>query len=88
MTSRVIWLRQAKSELADLWVSAVDRKSVTDSARELEEALQYDGANAGESREGNLRILFGSTLACYYLYREFDRTSIIVKIWQRKTTTN
>lgn len=76
MTSRVEWTRQAKNELAELWLSAIDRNSVTDSAREIENALKYDGANAGESRVGSLRILFGSELNCYYVYREFDRTAI------------
>ncbi len=66
MSFRVTWRRRAKRELADVWLNAVDRNDVTAAAHRVEVLLQREPITAGESRQGNRRLLFEGPLGVLY----------------------
>lgn len=70
---QVFWNESADNELAQIWLTAPDRQAVSNAAREIDELLRRDPLNAGESREGNYRILFVSPLVVQYEVIEPDR---------------
>jgi len=56
----VYCVKQAGDDLADIWLNAVDRQSITNAADAVEAELRRAPESAGESRFGNRRILFCS----------------------------
>lgn len=43
----VVWVTDARNELADLWMSASDRQAVTDAADWIDRALAWDPVGLG-----------------------------------------
>lgn len=61
---RVIWLKDALENLADIWVHADSntRKSITAATHSLDNNLQTDPLLQGESRSGNDRVVFAGPI--------------------------
>ena len=74
----VIYRPYAADELAAIWLDAMDRMAVTDAANLIAEQLSRDPLTAGESREGNIRVLCEEPLAIFFDVNEQDRT---VTVW-------
>ena len=58
MTWNVDWLSLARQELLDIGVVADDLDRFAQASEDLERALAHDPDRLGESREGNLRLVF------------------------------
>lgn len=71
----------ADGQLAAIWITARNRGSVTAAALEIENALADEPLAVGESREGNLRILFVEPLGVRYLVEPEDLRVVIVQFW-------
>jgi hypothetical protein len=71
----------ADGQLAALWITARDRASVTAAALEIEKALSVEPLAAGESREGNQRILFIGPLGVRYLVEPEDLRVVSIQFW-------
>ena len=56
MTWKVFWLPNAEQELADVWLQATDRSSVSNAALAKDYSLSVDPENLGESRPNERRI--------------------------------
>jgi plasmid stabilization system protein ParE len=65
MKYEVIWAPAAVDQLAELWTSSVDRNAVAAAADEIEGLLRSSARSAGESREGNERIVFAPPLVAF-----------------------
>ncbi len=63
MNYRLRWRRRAKDELADVWLRASDKSTVTRAAHQLEVQLRRDPYGIGESRSGAVRYVFEGPLA-------------------------
>lgn len=81
MRFTVVCTASADGELAAIWIAAEDRTAVSAAAREIEKALMESPLDHGESREGNLRILFLSPLGVRYIVHADDRRVIVVQFW-------
>jgi hypothetical protein len=75
----VRWKRSALNELATLWTQAdsVTREAITTATNEFDQALQQNPASKGESREGDVRILFIFPLGIRF---DVDRQQSIVQV--------
>lgn len=71
----------ADGELAAIWIAAEDRKAVSDAANDIEKALATAPLDHGESREGNLRILFVAPLGARYTVQVENGRVVIVQFW-------
>lgn len=58
MNFTVIWDDDAEARLAAIYLTAADKNAVSRAAYVLEQRLQTDPANAGESREAGERVTF------------------------------
>jgi hypothetical protein len=80
---RVEWLREAVSELADLWIKAdsPSRQVLTEVTHALDQELQADPFRQSESREEEVRILFADPLAVLFEVELQQRIVWILHVW-------
>jgi hypothetical protein len=62
----VRWSDRADEELAAAWLAAADRDAVNRAADQVDELLAHDPAGQGESRSGNIRLLYERPLSVLY----------------------
>ncbi len=77
----VVWSPTAENELAALWLNPALRAAVTRASRLLDQRLERDGANEGESRAGNRRIAFEAPLGITFLVDAAARRLMVTHIW-------
>ncbi len=70
MKYTVTWKSSVKMRLADIWMTAPDRKAVTTAADAIDGLLRGSPLDQGESRSGTVRILVVLPLAVVYEVRE------------------
>jgi hypothetical protein len=80
---RVEWLREAVSELADIWIKADSplRQVITEATHTLDQELQADPFRQSESREGEVRILFARPLGVLFEVDPRQRIVSIMHVW-------
>lgn len=65
----VLYRPSAQDQLARIWMNARDQQAVTNAADEIDRILASDPLRAGESRDGNTRIIIEQPLtALFELY--------------------
>lgn len=82
MTFTVVWLDSGAGELAEIWLSAIDRPLITAAARDIDHRLRVQPDAVGESREGSRRILIAGPLAVTYEIRSEDRLVRVLDVWR------
>lgn len=71
----------ADGELAAIWITAKDRKAVSEAAMQIEQGLSATPLDHGESRDGSQRIMFLAPLGVRYLVYPADLRVVIVQFW-------
>jgi hypothetical protein len=85
MNYTVLWSRSAQSELAELWISAVDRAALSAAADLMDAALASNPFDCGESREqSEFRIMFAYPLAIELQVNQIKRTVVVAAVWQTR----
>ncbi len=83
MNYTVLWRRFAENLLADLWRTAPDRNAVAAAADRIDQLLQRDPLDLGESRdEESLRILCEPPLAVDYEVDVENRVVSVLRVWR------
>ena len=80
MRYTVTWKPSVKQRLADIWMTAPDRRAVTEAANAIDRSLQVGPLDQGESRSGTARILIVLSLAVVYDVREHDRLVEVLSV--------
>jgi hypothetical protein len=80
----VNWLSTPERMLAELWTGAADRSEIAAAADEMDQALQYDPENVGESRPDGRRILFRLPLGILYRIHPKARKVEVTHLWRIK----
>ena len=80
MKYTVTWKPSVKQRLADIWMTAPDRRAVTTTADSIDKLLQVDPMDQGESRSGTTRILIVLPLAVVYDVRHEDRLVEVLSV--------
>lgn len=86
MNYNVDWSPDAERELADVWLNSPDRGAVTKAAAVIDQLLERDPENQGESRLKGRRILFAAPLAVIYRLHADERKVIVLHIWRFRTS--
>lgn len=86
MNYSVVWLPDAEQELADLWLNSSDRGAITKAAAVLDQLLERDPAQEGESRPNGRRILFAAPLAAIYRVHSDKEQVDVLHVWQFRTS--
>jgi len=66
MNCRVNWQEEAENQLAEIWVSALDKPAVAAASRRVDQLPALDPLSQGEQRNGYDRILFVTPIAVLY----------------------
>lgn len=77
----VLWTPEAEHELAALWLNTRYRDAVTRAANAVDSALSRNPLAEGESRAGDMRIMFEPPLALEFEVSESDRTVYVLAVW-------
>jgi len=85
MRYTVLWTHTAEQDLAAIWMDARDRNSVTSAASSLDALLREQADTQGESRYGNVRIMFAPPLGVEFEVLEEDRTVYVLAVWAFQT---
>jgi len=80
MKYTVTWKPSVKERLAEIWMTAPDRKAVTTAADAVDGLLRDNPLQQGESRSGDIRVLIVSPLAVVYEVRNEDRLVEVLAI--------
>jgi hypothetical protein len=78
----VVWVPSTAQELADVWLKASDRNAVTQAAFRLDQRLEQDPENEGESRPGNRRVAFEPPLGITFKVDRASRTVRVLRVWR------
>jgi plasmid stabilization system protein ParE len=77
----VRWKRSAVSRLAQLWLEASDRSAVTEAVDRIDRQLAIDPQHAGESRSGDIRVLFEPPVGVFFEVEEHARAVHVLRVW-------
>ena len=81
MRYTVIWLPDAEQELAAIWLAAMDRRVVTQTAHTIDLLLRHDPVTQGESREEDRRILIALPFCVVFRVLEQARRVEVIHVW-------
>lgn len=73
MKFTVVWKPAAERQLAEIWLTATDRRVISAATEEIESALATRPEDVGESRPLDCRIAFVQPLAVTYRVNLADR---------------
>jgi hypothetical protein len=77
----VIWTPAAENDLAAIWLIAPDRDAVNSAVNTIDYLLRRDPETKGESRSGNVRILFVPPLGIDFEVLVDDRIVYVLTAW-------
>ncbi len=75
----VVWHREGRDELAEIWTDAQDCNAVTAAADLIDQQLADDAAKKGTELSEGLRALFVPPLRVLFVVREDDR--VVEVLW-------
>jgi hypothetical protein len=80
MNFTVEWTAEALDQLAALWRASADPPSVTAASYRIVSAILADPLGAGESREGDYRIVFDPPLAAVYRVYPAQQLALVTAV--------
>ncbi|HJT31647.1 MAG TPA: hypothetical protein VJ783_06305 [Pirellulales bacterium] len=81
----VVWRRRANNQLAELWLDADDRSSITADAHEIDRRLSEQAPEWGNEIIPNLRWMEVGKLRAYFTITESNRRVEVVAVFARTT---
>lgn len=84
MKYTVTWTEAALDELATIWSQADDRVAVTAASNEIDRLLGASPYTQGESRRGNVRVMFEGSLGADFAVFVNDRIVQVLTVWRVK----
>ncbi len=80
MKFTVVWKATAEAQLAQLWMTATDRKAIREAADAIEFVLRSDPVSFGESRDSQTRVAIITPLVVHFEVHEDDRQVIVLTL--------
>jgi hypothetical protein len=80
----VIYRPDAADELAAIWINAADRQAIADAANSIDRQLGGNPLSAGESRDGDSRVLWESPLVVFFDVNQQDCSVIVWGIYSQR----
>jgi len=82
MSWKVVWKPEAERRLTSIWLSDRMRQRITDATHEIDAVLATDPLNAGESRDGNDRVLFAKPLGALVEVLQDMHMVNVLEVWR------
>jgi hypothetical protein len=82
----VIYRLAAQDDLAGAWLNSSDPQAVADAADKIDRILAVNPLDAGESRDGDSRVIFERPLTVMYdVYPDDNRVEVFAVFdWSRR----
>jgi hypothetical protein len=81
----VIYRPPAQDELASIWLNSLNRQAVANAADQIDRILSDNPLGAGESRDGNTRILTERPLTVLYdVYLDDALVEVFAVFYRRR----
>ncbi len=84
MKYTVTWTQAALDELATIWSQADDRAAVAAASNEIDRLLATSPDSQGESRRGNVRVMFKGPLGADFEILAEDCKVQVLTTWRVK----
>jgi mRNA-degrading endonuclease RelE of RelBE toxin-antitoxin system len=78
----VYWLPSAEEELTRLWLDPLSRRKITEATEEVDRLLRINPSELGESRDGDLRVMFVDPLGVSFIVDENQTAVVVVEMWR------
>jgi hypothetical protein len=80
---QVTWLQPALDELTTIWTQAdsASRRAITAATHSIDQVLQADPQNQGESREEGERVLFAFPLGIAFEVDDQQSVVWVLHVW-------
>ena len=82
MRFTVTWSEDAECRLAEIWLAASDRRTVTEATSRIDDELGRHADTVGEGRSATRRIFFVPPLAIEFRVSTDDRLATVFAVWQ------
>jgi hypothetical protein len=82
MHYEIIWIKDAESDLAQIWLNADNRQSILIACQNIDSALEINPLDCGESRAENRRIGFTHPLGFEFEVLARERKVYVLAIWR------
>jgi len=76
----VVWEKNARNELTELWLRAIDRRAVSGAANEIDRSHADDAPDQGAEVSEGLRVFFCPPLQVLFIARTEDRIAEVVAV--------
>jgi hypothetical protein len=76
----VLWHKEATNDLAELWIEAIDRRSVANAANAIDIELNSEPATKGHELSEGLRVFVEPPLQVLFVVREEDRAVEVLRL--------
>ena len=80
MRYTVVWTPAARDQLAELWLQAADRATVTQATHQIDQTLRDDPDTKGVDFYGD-RLLVVPPLQVVFVVRADDLTAEVQQVW-------
>ena len=77
----VRWKRTALDKLTELWLDATDRVAINNAVEEIDRLLASNPHEAGESRSGDIRVLFCQPLGAFFEIDDARNVVHVLRVW-------
>jgi hypothetical protein len=78
MKATVVWTQDAMNQLANAWLNAADRASVTNAADRIDAHLKQDSDSSGVPYDDHTLLLIVRPLVVRYEFQAMDNLVIVV----------
>jgi plasmid stabilization system protein ParE len=78
----ITWTVDAENDLATLWLDPGFRAALTKASQAVDEVLEAEGPEAGESRAGDRRILFAHPVGVYFRFDSGEGQVYVLNVWR------
>jgi plasmid stabilization system protein ParE len=78
----VVWEEAAERSLTSIWLADRSLQRINEAAHEIDAMLAANPLDAGESRGGNVRIVFAQPLSALVEVHEAQRITRVLELWR------
>ena len=82
MKWKVIWQPSVEQQVASFWLNPAWRAELNQVTAAIDRQLQIDPFAVGESRLGDMRIMFEPPYGVYFFIHEPSLTVYVLRIWR------
>jgi hypothetical protein len=81
MSYTVVWMPEAESRLARMWLSSRLRNAIQEAADKIDLELRNNPSDCGESRDAGRRVMYVGPIGALFEIDETNRQVRVLSVW-------